>query len=145
MVTFQPVSRKEAKLMSSLLGCDDVERFRDLGWEGDFDIGGKFANDSTIIPSLLIEGWIPQYSLWETIVFPPDIDYHNVNVERQFNLLQKTLSKYWGTSELDEDERKFMEFKDDENRLDEDIVEYIDLYVMNPDDSRVKIQVVTAC
>ena len=38
-----------------------------------------------------------------------------------------------------------MEFKDDENRLDEDIVEYIDLYVMNPEDSRVKIQVVTAC
>ena len=47
---------------------------------------------------------------------------------------------------LDRDARRtFMEFKDDENRLDEDIVEYIDLYVMNPDDSRVKIQVVTAC
>ena len=54
MVTFRPVSKKDAKLMSSLLGCDDVERFRDLGWEGDFDIGRKFANDSTIIPSLLI-------------------------------------------------------------------------------------------
>jgi hypothetical protein len=38
-----------------------------------------------------------------------------------------------------------MEFKDDENRFDDDIVEYIDLYVMNPEDSRVKIQVVTAC
>jgi hypothetical protein len=145
MVTFRPVSKKDAKLMSSLLGCDDVERFRDLGWEGDFDIGGKFANDSTIIPSLLIEGWIPQYSLWETIVFPPDIDYHNVNVEQQFKLLQKTLSKYWKLSALDGDSRTFMEFKDDENRFDDDIVEYIDLYVMNPEDSRVKIQVVTAC
>jgi len=145
MVTFRPVSRKEAKMSSILLRCDDVESFRDLGWEGDFDIGGKFANDSTIIPSLLIEGQIPQYSLWETIVFPPDIDYYNVNAEHQFKLLQKTLSKYWESSELDGDFRTFMEFKDDENRLDEDIVEYIDLYVMNPDDSRVKIQVVTAC
>jgi len=145
MVTFRPVSRKEAKMSSILLRCDDVESFRDLGWEGDFDIGGKFANDSTIIPSLLIEGRIPQYSLWETIVFPPDIDYHNVNAQHQFKLLQKTLSKYWESSELDGDFRTFMEFKDDEDRLDEDIVEYIDLYVMNPDDSRVKIQVVTAC
>ena len=56
-----------------------------------------------------------------------------------------SLSKYWESSELDSNACTFMEFKDDENRLDEDIVEYIDLYVMNPDDSRVKIQVVTAC
>jgi hypothetical protein len=78
-----------------------------------------------------------QYSLWETIVFPPDIDYHIVNVEHQFKLLQKTLGKYWESSALDGDAYLRMMRID----LDEDI--YIDLYVMNPDDSRVKIQVVT--
>ena len=55
----------------------------------------------------------------------------------QFKLLQKTLGKYWESSALDGDAYLRMMRID----LDEDI--YIDLYVMNPDDSRVKIQVVT--
>jgi len=52
LVTFRAVSRREANGPSpppSLLGCDDVGKFRDIGGGGDFDAGGKYSNDSTLV------------------------------------------------------------------------------------------------
>ena len=140
MVSFRPVTRKESNKTSTLLKCNDVDKFRDLGWQGDFDIGGQYANDTMIIPSLLFEGKIPEFSLWETIVFSPMIDYYDVNARQTFNLLKLTLNEFWQVFE-----EWSLVYKDNENQYNDDIVEYIDLYVMNPEDTRVKIQVVTSC
>ncbi|KAL3790622.1 hypothetical protein ACHAW5_004189 [Stephanodiscus triporus] len=136
MVTFRAVSRKEANGSSppSLLGCDDIDKFRDIGWEGGFDTGGKYSNDSTLIPSLELDGTLSKYSLWETVVFPGKISYWDVNTERPWYLLNRTvLSRMTIAGDNDEDG-----------------VEYVDMYVMNPHQwdrnrRRVKIQVVTSC
>lgn len=135
MVSFRPMTRNEANRTFSLLKCNDVDKFRDLGWMGDFDIGGKYANDSMIIPSLLFEGKIPEFSLWETIVFSPMIDYYDVNARQAFTLLKLTLSEFW-----QETVEWSLVYKGNKNQP--NIVEYIDLYVMNPEDTRVKIHLV---
>ncbi len=131
MVTFRALSRKEANLSppSSLLGCDDVDKIKDLGWEGEFDFGGIYANDPSIIPALTFEGSITQYSLWETVVFPATNEYWDVNTARSWNLLNRTVLSRMMTM--------------DSNN--EYAVEYVDLYVINPSESRIKVQVVTAC
>jgi hypothetical protein len=133
MVTFRAVSRKEANGPSSLLRCDDVDKFKDIGWSGEFEPGGKYSNDSTLIPSLALNAWIPQYSLWETVVFPATHDYHDVNAARPWYLLNRTvLSRMMMTT----------------GSNDEDVVEYVDLYLMNTYEhgkKRVKVQVVTSC
>ena len=131
MVTFRTVSRNEANTPSppSLLECDDVDKIKDIGWEGEFEIGGKYANDSSIIPSLTLDGYTPQYSLWETVIFPATIDYWDVVADRPWYLLNRTVLSRMMTT--------------DSNN--EDAVEYVDLYVMNPSESRIKVQVVTAC
>jgi hypothetical protein len=131
MVTFRALSRKEANLSppSSLLGCDDVDKIKDLGWEGEFDFGGIYANDPSIIPALTFEGSITQYSLWETVVFPATNEYWDVNTARPWNLLNRTVLSRMMTM--------------DSNN--EYAVEYVDLYVINPSESRIKVQVVTAC
>ena len=130
MVAFRAVSRKEAStLPPTLLGCDDVDKIKDLGEEGAFEIGGIYSKDPSMIPALMFKGNIPKYSLWETIVFPATNEYWDVNTERQFNLLNRTVLSRMMTT--------------DSNN--EDAVEYVDLYVMNPSESRIKVQVVTAC
>ncbi len=115
--------------LPSLLGCDDVDRIKDLDWEGEFEIGGIYADDPTIIPALMFEGRIPQYSLWETVVFPGTVEFWDVNSDRPWNFLNRTVLSRMTTT--------------DGNN--EDAVEYVDLYVINPNYSRIKIQVVTAC
>ena len=129
LVTFRAVSRREANGPSppSLLGCHDVGKFRDIGGGGDFDAGGKYSNDSTLIPSLELDGTRAQYSLWETVVFPGKIDNLDVNSRRPWYLLNRTVLSMMGGSN------------------DEDVVEYVDLYLMNPNERRIKVQVVTSC
>jgi hypothetical protein len=131
LVTLRAVSRKEAIVPSpsSLLGCDDTDKFRDIGWEGEFDIGGKYSNDSTLIPSLELDGYIPQYSLWETVVFPGKIDYWDVNAARPWHLLNLTVLSHMMMADSN----------------DEDAVQYVDVYLMNPSERRIKVQVVTSC
>ena len=130
MVTFRAVSKKEANDPTpSLLGCDDIDKVKDLGWEGEFEIGGIYAEDPSIIPALTFDGRIPQHSLWETVVFPGTLEYWDVNTERPWNLLNRTVLSRMTTT--------------DGNN--EDAVEYVDLYVINPNESRIKVQVVTAC
>ena len=131
LVTLRAVSRKEAIVPSpsSLMGCDDTDKFRDIGWEGEFDIGGKYSNDSTLIPSLELDGYIPQYSLWETVVFPGKIDYWDVNAARPWHLLNLTVLSHMMMADSN----------------DEDAVQYVDVYLMNPSERRIKVQVVTSC
>ena len=132
LVTFRAVSRREANGPSSppsLLGCDDVGKFRDIGGGADFDAGGKYSNDSTLIPSLELDGTRAQYSLWETVVFPGKLDNLDVNSRRPWYLLNRTVLS-----------RIMMAGSNDE-----DVVEYVDLYLMNPNERRIKVQVVTSC
>ena len=131
MVTLRAVSRKDAIVPSpsSLLGCDDADKFRDIGWEGEFKIGGKYSNDSTLIPSLELDGYTLQYSLWETVVFPGKLDYWDRNAARPWYLLNRTiLSQLMMTGSNHED-----------------AVQYVDVYLMNPSERRIKVQVVTSC
>ncbi|KAL3816349.1 hypothetical protein ACHAXA_011449 [Cyclostephanos tholiformis] len=132
MVTTRAVSRKEASWhsRSSLLGCKDVSKFKDIGWRNEPEKRLQFIENATLIPSLELMGDIPQYSLWETVVFPAKRDDMDVVSERPWNLLNRTLLSR-------------MMMSDDDN--DEDVVEYVDLYVMNPYNRRVKVQAVTAC
>jgi hypothetical protein len=126
------VSRREANGPSSppsLLGCDDVGKFRDIGGGADFYAGGKYSNDSSLIPSLELDGTRAQYSLWETVVFPGKIDNLDVNSRRPWYLLNRTVLS-----------RIMMAGSNDE-----DVVEYVDLYLMNPNERRIKVQVVTSC
>ncbi len=131
MVTLRAVSRKEAiePSPSSLLGCDDADKFRDIGLEGEFEIGGKYSNDSTLIPSLELDGYTPQYSLWEMVVFPGKLDYWDVNAARPWYLLNRTVLSH-------------MMMTDSSH---EDAVQYVDLYVMNPSERRIKVQIVSSC
>jgi hypothetical protein len=132
MVTTRAVSRKEAagNLPSSRLGCNDVSRFKDIGWHNEPEKRNQFIENATLIPSLLLFGDIPQYSLWETAVFPSNRDDIDVVSERPWNLLNQTVLSRMITADGNDEE---------------DAVEYVDLYVMNPRNSRVKVQVVTAC
>ena len=78
------------------------------------------------IPSLLLTGWIPQFSLWETTAFPYRQDHYDYNAEEKWNLLNATVLSQMGSTS----------------------VEYIDMYVVNPNKSektRIKIQTVTSC
>jgi hypothetical protein len=130
MVTFKAVSRKETigPSPSSLLGCNDVSKFRDIGWKNEPD-RLQMMNNATLIPSLKLGGHIPQYSLWETVVFPATIDYRDIIADRPWYLLNRTvLSRMMMT---------------DSN--DEDAVEFVDLYVLNLEGRRIKVQVVTSC
>jgi hypothetical protein len=130
MVTFRAVSKEEANAPTpSLLGCDDADKIKDLGWEGEFEMGGIYSNDPSIIPALTFDGSIPQHSLWETVVFPATLEYWDVNTARPYNLLNRTVLSRMMTTESNN----------------EDTVEYVDLYVINPSESRIKVQVVTAC
>jgi hypothetical protein len=131
MVTLRAVSRKEAiKLSPSLLlGCNDADKFRDIGLEGEFEIGGKFSNDSTLIPSLELDGYTSQYSLWETVVFPGKQDIWDVNAARPWFCLNWTMLSH-------------MMMMDSSH---EDAVQYVDLYVMNPSKRQIKVQVVKSC
>ncbi len=130
MLTLRAVSRKEAigPSPSSLLGCDDADKFRDIGWECESEIGGKYLNDSTLIPSLVLDGYTSQHSLWDTVVFPPEVDCDNVNAARPWYLLNRTVLSH-------------MMMTDSSH---EDAVQFVDLNVMNPTESRIKVQVVTS-
>ena len=78
------------------------------------------------IPSLLLTGGIPQFSLWETTAFPYRQDHNDVNAMEKWNLLNATVLSQMGSNS----------------------VEYIDMYVVNPNKSgktRIKIQTVTSC
>ena len=131
MVTFRTVSRKEvgpSSPTSLLLGCNDVSKFRDVGWKNEPERLNMMDN-ATLIPSLELGGHIPQYSLWETVVFPAIIDTQDVVAARPWYLLNRTVLSR-------------MMITDSNN---EDAVEFVDLYVMNPKGRRIKVQVVTSC
>ncbi len=87
-------------------------------------------DNATIIPSVELSGFIPQYSLWETVVFPATKDTQDVVADRPWYLLNRTVLSH-------------MMMTTDSNN--EDAVEFVDLYVMNPKGRRIKVQVVTSC
>mmetsp|Transcript_41363 Transcript_41363/g.74568 ORF Transcript_41363/g.74568 Transcript_41363/m.74568 type:complete len:95 (+) Transcript_41363:1812-2096(+) len=94
------------------MGCDDVDNLE----------------NATRIPSLVLRGKIPQFSLWETTVFPFKLEHFDVNSDEPWNLFNQTvLGRMTGDND----------------------VEYVDLYVENPNKSgtqkRIKIQVLTSC
>jgi hypothetical protein len=132
MVTTRAAPRKEAagNFSSSVLGCNDVGRFKDIGWHNEPEKRNQFIENTMLIPSLQLFGSIPQYSLWETVVFPSNRDDMDVVSERPWNLLHQTVLSHMTTADTN---------------YEEDAMEYVDLYVMNPHNSRVKVQVVTAC
>jgi hypothetical protein len=135
MVTFRAVSRKEAAIgpssptSSLLLGCNDVSKFRDIGWKNE-PVRLQMMDNATIIPSVELSGLIPQYSLWETVVFPATIDTQDVVADRPWYLLNRTVLSH-------------MMMTSDSNN--EDAVEFVDIYAMNPTGRRIKVQVVTSC
>ncbi|KAL3763815.1 hypothetical protein ACHAWU_001875 [Discostella pseudostelligera] len=124
-VSFQAVSMKDLNEPSSpfsSFGCNDVHKF-------------ELNNDgTTLIPSLRLDGYLQKFSLWETAVFPAELDESDVNAVDAWNLLNQTvLSRMMTTNSGD-------------NR-DDNAVEFVDLYVINTNKflSRIKIQVVTSC
>ena len=75
---------------------------------------------------------MPRFSLWETAVFPPELDDSDVNAEPAWNLLDQTvLSRMRTTGDGDKD----------------NVIEFVDLFVINTnaERTRIKIQVVTSC
>ena len=72
MVMFRVVLRKEAAEPPpplALLGCNNLGKFRDIGWNDEPE-RLQMMDDATLIPSSELDGHIPQYLLWETAVFP---------------------------------------------------------------------------
>jgi hypothetical protein len=122
-VTFQAVSRNDLNNSPSNIptfGCNDVNKFEEL------------EDGTTLIPSIGLDGSLPRFSLWETAVFPPELDDSDVNAEPAWNLLDQTvLSRMRTTGDGDKDK----------------VIEFVDLYVINTnsDRTRIKIQVVTSC
>lgn len=122
-VTFQAVSRKDLnELPFSSIGCDDIHKFQ--------------MNDdgTTLIPSLRLDGYLQKFSLWETAVFPAELDNADVNAMDAWNLLNQTVLSRMMTA-------------DSGDHGDENAVQFVDLYVINTNTflSRIKIQVVTSC
>merc|ERR1712194_27677 len=106
-VTFRVLTKQDDFLPP--LGCNDIDRLE----------------NSTLIPSLVLGGSIPKFSLWETIVFPARITYDDVNGKPRWELLNQTVL----------------------SRMSSD-VEHVDLYVENMNKNhinRIKIQTVTSC
>ena len=102
-VSFVPVSK--ANTNRTLMGCSDVTKFE----------------NPTLLPSMLLKGKRPDFSLWDTFVFSGKLDSH----EDMANEVMKTV---------------LAKSKD---------IEFIDVYVLNNDyygnQGRVKIQTVTSC
>jgi hypothetical protein len=125
-VTFRTVSRNEGKANFTTwpLGCDDVDKFISMD---------ELDNNATLVPSLRLEGHTHKYTQWQTCVFPASLDYFDVNSRPMWHLLNFTvLSRMLAAGSHDGN-----------------AVEYVDLYVVNPNtsekSSRIKIQVVSSC
>lgn len=124
-VTFQTVSKKDLEKSSPpplSIGCNDIDKFK----END--------DGTTLIPSLELDGSLLKFSLWETAVFPKELDYSDVNAEPAWNLFDQTvLSRMKNTGSG--------------NSSDDDVVQFVDLFVINTNTerTRIKIQVVTSC
>jgi hypothetical protein len=126
-VTFQAVSRQESSAPIPAFGCKDIDKFEVMDDETDDEAEEK----TTLVPSLSLDGSLPKFSLWETTVFPPELDDSDVNGQPAWNLLNQTvLSRILAAGSSDDA-----------------VVEYVDLYVINTNKerSRIKIQVVTSC
>eukprot|EP00571_Detonula_confervacea_P001836 CAMPEP_0172317276 /NCGR_PEP_ID=MMETSP1058-20130122/31129_1 /TAXON_ID=83371 /ORGANISM="Detonula confervacea, Strain CCMP 353" /LENGTH=673 /DNA_ID=CAMNT_0013031797 /DNA_START=8 /DNA_END=2029 /DNA_ORIENTATION=+ len=109
-VTFRPVTKGHQE--EEPLGCEDVDNL----------------HNETLIPSLILGGSIPKFSLWETAVFPFKLENHDVKSKDTWKLLNQTvLSRMTGDND----------------------VEYVDVYVENPNEfgaqKRIKIQVLISC
>jgi len=80
----------------------------------------KFGN-RTLLPSVTLEGKMKSFSLWDTFIFSGNLDsFDDIANE----VMKKTVAD------------KMRETKD---------IEYVDMYVLNENDARVKIQTVTSC
>jgi hypothetical protein len=101
-LSFRAVSTEDEK---PLLGCNDKLAEQSLPYH-------DFSADR------------PEFSLWDTLVFPAELPAGDINTHAAWNLFNETV-------------------------LSKGNVEYIDLYVENPNahepKSRIKIQVVTSC
>jgi hypothetical protein len=106
-LSFVPVSK--ANINRTLMGCSDVT---------------KFENQS-LLPSMILKGKRPDFSLWDTFVFSGKLDSHE---DMANEVMKKTVMDILAKS------------KD---------IEFIDVYVLNNDyygnQGRVKIQTVTSC
>jgi len=91
------------------LGCKDIAKFK----------------NETLTPSLAIQGDIPEFSLWDTAVFPATVEVGDSNTGAAWKILNQTI-----LSQITSD------------------VSHVDMYVLNinqGDRKRVKIQTVTSC
>ena len=126
-VTFHPVTRKDLKENPSpppVFGCNDIDRFL------------PDENGAVAFPSVELDGSLPQFTLWYTAVFPPEPDWSDLNSRSSHELLRDTVLN-----------RMQKSMEDSDTVDDDDIVEFVDLYVVNTHTrgTRVKIQIVSSC
>jgi len=91
----------------------------------------KLENE-TLIPSFLVDGRIEQFSMWDTVTFPSKVENSDINSHHTWTVFNKTvLAAHARARSMD------------------DSLEYVDLYVINPNKhgwrKRIKIQMVTSC
>jgi hypothetical protein len=126
-VTFYPVTRRELNETPPpppAFGCNDVPKFL------------SDENGAVLVPSMELNGWLPQHSFWDTAVFPSQADWSDINAGPAHELLRVTVLN---RMEKSEDGTAVVD--------DDDTVEYVDVYVINTNthEMRIKIQVVTSC